>query len=30
MVLGGGPKTSFEKIEVNKPVDDAKLSKPGN
>ncbi len=30
MVIGGGSKTSFEKIEVNKPVDDAKLSKPGN
>ncbi len=30
MTIGGGPKTIFEKIEVNKPVDEAKLSKPGN
>ena len=30
MVIGGGAKTSFEKIEVNKPVDEAKLSKPEN
>ncbi|MDR3716492.1 MAG: hypothetical protein P4L51_27105 [Puia sp.] len=28
MIVAGGPRTSFEKIDVNKPVDEAKLSKP--